>query len=99
MLKITVIETAAEQRLVLEGRLAEPEISELETAWQRLRETRAGRRCVVDLRSTTFIDPNGERTLLHLRLDGAHFVACGVSTTHRLAELGIRCTSEAKNTH
>jgi anti-anti-sigma regulatory factor len=99
MLKITVIETPEEQRLVLEGRLAEPETSELEAAWKKLRETHAGRRSVVDLRSTTFIDQNGEKALLHLRLDGAHFVACGVSTTHRLAELGIRCTSEAKSTH
>jgi anti-anti-sigma regulatory factor len=99
MLKITVVETMDEQRLVLEGRLTEPEISELEAAWQKLRETRGARRSVVDLRSATFIDPDGERTLMQMRGDGAHFVACGVSTTHRLAELGIKCASEAKQTH
>jgi len=91
MLKITIIDTPAEQKLVLEGRLIEPDISELESAWENARGARGLRACIVDLRNATFLDQSGERTLLRMKREGAEFIACGVSTTHRLEELGIKC--------
>jgi len=91
MLKITIIDTPAEQKLVLEGKLIEPDISELESAWQIARGARGTRRCIVDLRNATFMDQSAERILLDMQRDGAQFVACGVFTKYRLGWLGIRC--------
>jgi anti-anti-sigma regulatory factor len=95
MLKITIIETSTEQRLVLEGKLTEPYISELESAWEKSRRSNCALRRVVDLRSATFIDKSGERILVHMKLDGAHFIACGVSTTHQLDRIGIACGADS----
>ena len=91
MLKITIIDTPTEQKLRLEGRLAEPELSELREVWHQACEARGARTCVVDLRGVTFIDENGEGALMRMKGNGAQFVACGVSTTHQLSELGIEC--------
>src|SRR5689334_15386803 len=91
MLKITLIETPEEQKLVLEGRLMAPDLSELKTAWEGAHTKGEIRRRVVDLRNTTFIDPSGEQVLIAMKRQGAKFVACGVSTTHQLRRLGIRC--------
>lgn len=95
MLKITIIDTPAEQKLVLEGRLVKSNISELESAWKNAQGARETRRCVVDVRNATFIDESGEKILLDMQEDGAQFIACGVFTKHRLERLGIRCQGNA----
>jgi len=38
MLRITVVDSGAEQRLIVEGNLAEPCVSELESVWQQARQ-------------------------------------------------------------
>jgi anti-anti-sigma regulatory factor len=91
MLRITIIDNPTERRLVLEGRLTELNISELNSAWENVCGARGDRTCIVDLRNATFIDQNGERILLRMKQEGAQFIACGISTTHRLKELGIKC--------
>lgn len=91
MLKITIIDGPTEQRLVLEGRLAEPNLPILKSAWEGARTARGTRQCLVDLRSTTFIDRSAEQVLLELKREGAQFIACGVSTTHQLEQFGIKC--------
>jgi anti-anti-sigma regulatory factor len=91
MLKITLIETPDEQKLVLEGKLIAPDLSELKTAWEGAHRRQEIRRRIVDLRNTTFIDPSGEQVLIDMKREGAQFIACGVSTTHQLKRLGIRC--------
>ena len=95
MLKVTIVENPTEQRLVLEGRLTEPDISELDSAWEKVREARGTRRCIVDLRNATIMDQSGESILLRMKREGAQFIAGGVSTTHRLDELGIKCKGSA----
>ena len=95
MLKITIIDGPKEQRLILEGRLAEPDLSALTTAWEEVQSSLQGRRCVVDLRSATRIDHSGEGILLDMKREGAHFIACGISTTHQLERLGIKCRGSA----
>jgi hypothetical protein len=91
MLKITIIDAPQEQKLVLEGRLIEPDLVELESTWQRARTALGTRRCVVDLRNATFIDKGAERILLDMQREGAQFLAYGVFTKHRLEQLGIEC--------
>src|SRR5262245_20340954 len=87
MLKITVVDTQSEQRLVLEGRLAKPDLAELETTWQLARTASGTRRRIVDLRNATFITESAERILLNMQREGAQFVAYGVFTKHRLKQL------------
>ena len=91
MLKITLIETPDEQKLVLEGKLIASDLSELKIAWEGANGKREMRRRVVDLRDTTFIDPSGEQILMEMKRQGAQFIACGVCTPHQLKRLGIPC--------
>jgi ABC-type transporter Mla MlaB component len=95
VLKITIVDGPEEQRLILEGRLAEPDLSALKSVWEEARSSLGGRRCVVDLRSATRIDHSGEGILLDMMRAGARFIACGVSTTHQLERLGIKCRGSA----
>jgi hypothetical protein len=91
MLRTTVVDSESERKLVLEGRLALPNLPELESAWENSQSGRAARPCVVDLRNATFIDESAEPILLEMKQCGVRFIACGVATTHRLEQLGIRC--------
>ena len=91
MLKITVIDTPSEQKLVLEGKLSKPDLSVLESAWEHARVARGSRICIVDLTNATSIDPNAEGILLDMKRHSAQFVACGISTKHQLEQLGIQC--------
>lgn len=91
MLKISIIETPTKIMMVLEGRLTEPYIPELLSAWGNARRTHPAGSFIIDLREATFIDPSCERALLTLKQEGAEFIACGISTTHQLKQLGIPC--------
>ncbi len=91
MLRITIVDAVTELRLILEGRLMGPDISELEAAWEKVRRTNGSRPYVLDLRNVTFIDPSAEKVLVDMNTEGAQFVACGVANTYRLQQLGIRC--------
>jgi len=91
MLKITIVDRPTEQRLILEGKLMTPSISELESAWECARRTKGPRPCVVDVRDVTFIDRSAEKVLLDMDREGAKFIACGVANTYRLEQLGIKC--------
>lgn len=78
MLKITILEGGAEQRMKVEGKLAEPWVSELESAWNQVRRAGASHPVVVDLSSMTFIDPSGEAALMAMIAGGARLSAKGV---------------------
>jgi anti-anti-sigma regulatory factor len=82
MLRITIVETATEQKWTLEGRLVPPWTSELKTTWTETEIARRERKCVVDLTGVTFIDKNGEKVLAELYNAGAELVASGCYTRH-----------------
>ena len=87
MLRIAVNETNAEQRWVLQGRLAGPNVAELDSSWAMTQSSRQGRKCVVDLSEVTFIDESGEEALRAMMKEGARFIACGVCVKHILENL------------
>lgn len=87
MLKVTILESPAEQRFVVEGKLTEPSASELESAWESARDTRRGRRCVVDLSDTTFIDRSARRLLMVMCREGVRFIAKGPYVRHFIKQL------------
>jgi len=84
MLKITITNTATEEKWTLYGRLVAPWVDELKTSWRRARRTTERRRCIVNLDEVTFIDKCGERMLRSMSNQGAEFVASDVYIKHVL---------------
>jgi ABC-type transporter Mla MlaB component len=78
MLRITVAETATEQRWTLEGRLIGPWVGELRTRWKERHRAQNGRTCTVDLSAVTFIDTGGRRLLRIMSKDATQFVATSI---------------------
>ncbi len=90
MLKFTVIDVPEGQKWILQGQLAGPSVAELLSSWSKARDTRRGRRCVVDLSDVTSIDQEGETLLAEMMKENARFVASGVYTKELLADLRDR---------
>jgi ABC-type transporter Mla MlaB component len=87
MLRITVAETATEQRWTIEGRLVEPWVGELRTCWKKRHRAQNGRTCTVDLSAVTFIDKSGQRLLRTMSIEGPQFIATGIYIRHVLDQL------------
>jgi hypothetical protein len=87
MLKISVIESRRQRRLILEGKLMPPWAAELKAACDRARTDLEGRDFVVDLKHLTAISQEGENLLLELMIDGVEFRSSGVFTQHILKQL------------
>jgi ABC-type transporter Mla MlaB component len=87
MLRITVAETAVEQRWTVEGRLVGPWVGELRTCWKKRHRAQNGRTCTVDLSGVTFIDRGGQRLLRSMSKEGTQFVATGIYIKHVLDQL------------
>jgi len=91
MLKITAIDTEYRRTLVLEGRLVDPWVSELERSWVEAQRAKGARTVVVDLKDVTAISQHGENLLFQIMADGATFNCCrGVLTKHVLQQLERR---------
>ena len=86
MLRITTTDSPIEQRWILQGRLVEPWIAELETGWKK-RGRNDMRRCVVDLTEVTLIDKRGEKMLKAMRRAGAELIARGVYLRHLVDDI------------
>ena len=78
MLKITVIENGKKQCLIVEGKLAEPCVSELESAWNHVRLASGNRPILVDLSGVTLINSRGEAALMAMVAEGARLTAKGL---------------------
>lgn len=87
MLKITILDGGAERRLLVEGKLAEPSVSELELAWDQARQGGRSSGIVVDLSGMTSIDPRGEAALIAMIADGARLTARGLYCEYLVEEL------------
>ena len=90
MLKISVIDSRTERRLVLEGKLIAPWVAELRTAWKAVNQEINGRALVVDLGNVAVISQEGENALLDLMNEGAKFRCSGVVAKHVIRELRRR---------
>ncbi len=90
MLKISVVDSRTQRRLVLEGRLIAPWIAELRTEWRRARAEFDGRELVIDLENVMVVSQEAENTLLQLMNEGARFRCSGVLTKHVLRQLRRR---------
>jgi hypothetical protein len=90
MLKISVIDSRTERRLVLEGKLIAPWIAELRSAWKAANGEIEDRSLVVDLENITVLSQEGENALLELMSEGAEFRCRGVLTKHVIQQLRRR---------
>jgi hypothetical protein len=86
-LKISILDSSGQRRLVLEGTLSAPWTEELRTAWTTANAGLQNRRLIVDLKNVTAITQDGENTILKLMSEGAKFRSRGVLTKHVLREL------------
>ena len=84
-LTITVVETAPEERWVLQGRLTDYPAAELLCNWHVSKCHESAGRRVIDLDGVSVIDRNGERVLSMLIHDGARFG--GIYARHLLVAL------------
>jgi hypothetical protein len=87
VLKITITETPEEMCWVLQGRLAEPWVTEVKASWNEVRRTHEGCHCVVDLTNITCIGKGGEELLRSMSNEGAQFIASGFYIKDVLEEL------------
>lgn len=94
MLKITpIINDNGQQTLVLEGRLVDPWIAELEKAWSDVRQGSGVAPVSIDLKDVTAISVKGEALLRRMMSEGAKFHCCrGVLTKHVVRQIGQECT-------
>ena len=97
MLKISVVDSRTERRLVLEGKLIAPWVAELRTAWKAVNEEIKGRALVVDLGNVAVISQEGENALLELMNEGAKFRCSGLLTKHVIQELRRRSKRNSTN--
>ncbi|HET8924014.1 MAG TPA: hypothetical protein VFN26_13580 [Candidatus Acidoferrum sp.] len=86
MLKITISETPAETRWILQGRLVGVWVDELRTSWKKKPRSKTQTSCVIDLNDVTFIDEKGERLLRAMSKRGAQFIASGIYIKYVLQE-------------
>jgi len=94
VLRITTIETEGQRKLVVEGKLTEPWVTEFTKAWHEAKQTLNGHELVIDLCNVTVISPQAESVLLEVKREGARFVCGGILNRHvvRQIERKCRCT-------
>jgi anti-anti-sigma regulatory factor len=91
MFKISIIDTPAQRRLVVEGKLSDPWVAELRTTCRNASRDLDGRKLLIDLNSLTVISREGEDAILDLMKEGAKFSCAGILTRHVLKRLARRC--------
>jgi hypothetical protein len=82
---------------VVEGRLSEPWVDELRTAWRNASHDLDGRKLVIDLNSLTVISREGEDTIFDLMKQGAKFSCGAICTRHLLKRLARECQGKLRH--
>jgi len=94
MFKISTVDTRSQRRLVVEGALVGPWISELRTAWRDASQDLNGRKLRIDLRSLTVISHEGEDAIFDLMKQGAKFSCGGICTKYMVKRLARECRGQ-----
>jgi len=87
MLKVSVLDSGTQRRLLVEGSLTARWASELESVWRQTREAHRDQTLVVDIGGTTVIDANGKAILTAMICEGAELVGTGVYTEYLVKTL------------
>ena len=95
MLKVTIVETRNQRRIILEGSLVQPWTIELKKTWAAAIDTLPrGRQLLVDLNNVTTISKDGEDVLSLLMQEGAKFSCVGVLTKYLVKQLALKCQAK-----
>ena len=94
MLKISIIDSDKERRLILEGKLIAPWTTELQRACDEARQSLRGREIVLDLKDLTVISQEGENLLDALMNEGIQVRGCGVFAREVLRKLRGRARAQ-----
>jgi hypothetical protein len=92
MLKISLINSARQRRLIVEGKLTAPWAAELRNACQEARADLRGRELVIEMKHVTTISQEGENVILELINRGIRFRCSGMFTKHLLKDLTRRAS-------
>jgi hypothetical protein len=87
MLKISILDTPSQCRLMIEGKLIGPWATELARVWRQARADLNGRALIIDVKGLTAITEDGENVLLELMNEGASFRSSGVFTKQVLKRM------------
>jgi hypothetical protein len=87
MLKVTIVDTRSQRRLIVEGALVYPWVEELKKACAAIAQETPTRRLVVHLSCVTAIGKDGEDILLDLLRQGAAFSCAGIYTRYQLNQI------------
>lgn len=98
MLKISVIESPSERRLILEGKLIAPWAIELRTAFEKARANLQNREVVIELKNLASISEEGENVLLELLNERVTFRGSGVFAKEVLRQLARRMRNNSQET-
>jgi anti-anti-sigma regulatory factor len=91
MLKVTIVDTRRQRRIILEGTLIQPWTTELKKTWNAAIDTLPQRyQLIVDLNDVTTIGKDGEDVLFQLMQEGAKFSCVGVLTKYLLKQLALK---------
>ena len=90
MLKISVIDTGTQRRLLLKGRLIAPWVAELKSTWRSAKAELGGRELVIDIANVLVISQEAENTLLQMMNEGAAFHCCRGALTKYVLERLVR---------
>src|SRR4029077_5725776 len=96
MFKISIVDTPAQRRLVVEGKLSEPWVDELRTAWKNASRDSDARKLVIDLNRLTVISREGENAIFDLMKQGAKFSCGAICTRHMLKRLARECQGKLR---
>jgi hypothetical protein len=91
MFKISTTDTRSHRRLMVEGKLIEPWVAELRTAWKNARQNLDGRKLVIDVTGLTVISREGEDAIFDVMKEGTKFSCGGVLNRHVLKRLAQKC--------
>jgi len=94
MLKISIVETRKERRLVLNGSLISPWAAELRSAYEKAKTELNGRELVINLEDVTTISKEGEDVLIALMHKGSKIRCRGVFTKLMVRQLARRARNE-----
>ena len=93
-MKISIIESDKERRLILEGKLIAPWATELQRACDEARQSLRGREIGLDLKNLTVISQEGENLLAALMKEGIKVRGCCVFAREVLRKLRGRVRAQ-----
>ena len=94
MLKISLIDSARQRRVIVEGKLIAPWAAELRNACEEAKADLLGRDLVIEMKHLTTISQEGENLLLELINGGFKFRCHGVFTKQVMKRLARRANRD-----